>query len=371
MIAGLLERAHLDQVGHVHVEPVEDGWRLRFRHDDGLSDSRLADNDPLPSALSLLHRNLPIQARTLTSSLSGERHLVSIDRIETTDRHQYSVTLHGNALTPQRLDRLDMTAAQLKQLRSIQKARRGWIIVGSDASMDGEHVVRAIAQELIAPDRKLVCLEPARHPPLAGVTQIDARTPIATLLALDPDAVCMTAASDATTLTQLAWRATQDLLVVQRCSLRRPSEAIRQLSSLGLPSAWIAMNVPLIVMRHRVRSLCRSCRTMARADETLEPWRQSSDSDNLSAWLQRSLELRFDTGPGCEVCDGQALRGTRDITCLIELTDDVRQALFDGDIDAACRRVDAGSSLGHRLGEMVYSGIISATEVKRHLVPRY
>ena len=386
-----LLRAAARRVEHVHVEPAEDGWRLRWRRDDTLEERRLGDDDALPTALATLasegerHREASGRAdagtvgqTAFTARLEGARHVVTLDVRRVALGDTYVLTLHGRTLAPPRLDALVDDPLQLRTLRTLARRPVGWLPLAASSRLDGERLVRAFAQELASPEAKLVCLEPRHRPPLPRVVQLElgvaAGDGAASLVALDPDAVLLAASPPDRTLVELAARATEDLLVVHRVRARRPSEVMRRLLAIGLAPAWLALALPGIVVRHRVRLLCPHCRRPAPPDcgagHRLGTLRAHRVGD-VAAWLERSLAPRFEEGDGCAACAPLGGAGTRDVTDIVVPREDVREALLHGDVDFALRRVDADGELAERLTALVDAGTISATEAARHLVPRY
>lgn len=365
-------------VEHVHVEPSDPHqssepavtpWRLRFRHGDGLEEYRLPADHALPEALARLSADEP----SFTVSLGGQRQLVEIATRETTRGPSHLLTLHGNALAPRRLDEFGLDPRHLQALRARLSADGGgWLPVGSRSAVDGASLVRALAQELTSPERALLCLESGPHPPLPRVTQIDIASGLPTPLALDTDAVLLAASPPDAVLGTLAARAAEGLLVVQRTLARRASDPLARLLALGLAPAWLALNVPAVLMRYRVRLLCPHCRMRDREEEPRGLTGASHDPGivDVAAWLESSLAARYRRGGGCERCRGSGHVGVRDLTEIVTPDEETRAALLSGDVSTALARVDASSDLVSRLPALVASGEIAAEEATRLLMPR-
>ena len=376
------------------MEPAADGWRLRHRDDDVLLERRL-DDGALPRALARLDACLTARRPDATggpsadgapahrggdahgafsAKLAGERLLLSLVSVATSAGPTFLLTLHGRAVAPPPLDALGLDAGRLDTLRGRLGRGGGWLAVGAADTLAGERLVRAIALELVAPTRRLVCLEPPVHPPLAGVLQTGEERVLITPDALDADVVLLAATPSDTALGTLAAHAAEGLFVVQRCRARQVSDVLRRLLALGLAPAWIAHACQGVLMHHRVRLLCHHCRTRAVPDERGGHWLDTVGAppvQDIAAWLERSLQARFGAGEGCARCHGTGHAGVHELVDLVDLDEPARAALLAGDVERALASADAGGTLGRRLEALVAGGDVSAAETARHLPRRY
>ena len=381
-----LERAVAHEIEHVHVEPATDGWRVRHRLGDVLVETR-PDDRALPDALERLVTCLTADASgttatnarpggqlgAFTARIGGETRLVSAHRSVGSGGRSFRLSLHGNAVAPPRLDALGPDGTQLRAVRELLQRPSGWLAVGAADTFAGERLVRALAQELVSPDRRLVCLEPPVHPPLARVLQLVDERELVPCDALDADAVLLAATPSDAALRALAANAAERLLVVQRCRARRPSDVLRRLLAIGLAPAWVALAWGGALMHHRVRLVCHHCRVRTSPEEDGERWLDTLSAPpvrDVGAWLERSLQTRFREGGGCERCLGTGHAGVRDVIDLVGPDDALRRQLLDGEVDAALARIDTLGTLDRRLAALLASGDVSETETARHLPPR-
>lgn len=368
------------------VEPDGADWRLRYRHDDGLSELRLDRSAALPAALATLSRLLAGEARgedgDVLPSVRVPLHTAFALRLNDTPwwvelralpegpAASYELTLHPRPLAPPTLDALGLDPDQLLRLRERLRRRAGWLPLGVADAAGGARLVRAVAQEIVAPERRVVVLEPPLHPPLARVTQLDAGA-AAELVSLEADAVLLAATAPDAVLSALAARAAEGAFVVQRTAARHPSIVLARLLALGLSPAWIARSVPLVVMRHRLRRVCPACRIAAPSDCRDAHWLDTVHAPpvrDVSAWLARSIETRrYHRGVGCAHCHESGHDGVLDVFDLVALDRATRAALERDDVETALARVDAAGDLSRRLRALVAGGEITAAEAGRHL----
>jgi len=382
----VLENALAHGVVHLHLEPGGRHWRLRYRHDDGLDETLIEEHAALPEALSVLRERLAsIEPRPRSATagfstrLAGKAQLIELRTLRGPAGDTSQLTLHGHLIAPPRLDELCAEPARLAELRTLlARDGPGWLAIGAADEPGGAALVHAIAQEFASPDRKLWCIEPPWRAPLARVTSLERSASVDTLHGIDADAVLLAASPSDDALRCLAARATETLLVVQRCTARRPSDVARRLLAIGLSPSWLALAMPAIVMRHRVRRLCPDCRTrvMSDTDEAApigsdEAGGATTEPCDVGGWLERSLHSRFRRGEGCGRCHGTAHEGVHDVLDVIPLDEALRRALHGGDLDAAFVRLDRGRHLAARLSVLVASGEIGDDEAQRHLARRY
>lgn len=378
-LVSLLERARLRAVEHVHIEPTEDGARLRLRTEDGFDESRLTEDALLLTALRYVDEHLApaneASEHVFSVRLADGAQHVSVTRRTTRRGMTRVLTLHGSNLPPPRLDDLIDDARQLHKLREILVRSNGWIAVGTSTRLDGERLVRAIGQELASPDAKLIGIEPTLHPTVARIEQLDRHTTADAIDAFDPDTVLLCATPSDLTLTRLAASAAERRRVVHRSIARQPSAVLSRYLALGLPPNWLEHVLSAVVMRYHVRMLCHGCKRRLTSAEQIEPYAiaasASPDGAEVSNWLKRSLETRFEAGYGCESCDGTGHSGARIITDLLVIDAATRMALRTGDLDSALRRVDSARAINEVLERLIAEGEISPAEAARHLAQRH
>ena len=382
-------------VEHLHLEPTADGWRLRQRVDELLTESRLERDDPLAEALCRLDQRLPparpprrrapdaaevpasrVFLVRLPDAVADSRRLVELGRDGGDGTPPaYLLTLHDDPSAPPRLDACGLDAAQSRGVRErLATAAPGWIAVGGDSALQGARTVRAIGQELVSPERRLLALEGWPHPTLAGVTQTLDERDLVPVGAFDTDVALLVASPADTVLRALAARAAEHLLVVHHCRVRRPSDVLRRLLSLGLTSRWIALSCPFVLMQHRVRLVCHHCRVRelpGEGDAAAVGPLDAPPVQDVSAWLERSMRARFRAGTGCERCHGSGQRGLRTVVDVIVPDTTLRARLLAGDEGAALARIDTSGSLRRRLSALLERGEITSAEAARHLAGRY
>lgn len=413
-LLSLFARARARSVEHVHIEPTDDGARLRLRTADGFDESRLAADAPVLLACQRVDEQLALAGHAsgavFSVMLNDSLQHVSVTRRSTRRGVTRVLTLQGSELSPPRLEELIDDPRRLRRLRDILVRGNGWIAVGTSARLDGERLVRAIGQELASPDQKLIGIEPALHPTIARMEQFDRDTSADTIDAFDPDTVLLCATPSDVTLTRLAASAAERRRIIHRCQARQPSAVLNRYLALGLPLNWLEHVLSAVIMRYQLRLLCHGCRLRLSPEEQLEPYHHVTggsghDTDpfpaapcdtgladselyarelsaaelsdtarsrtGLSHWLARSFETRFEVGGGCDSCEGTGYAGVRIITDPVVIDAATRMALRTGDLDGAMRRVDSGKGLQEVLGRLVAAGEIAPAEAARHLAQRH
>lgn len=246
----LLARALERRVSDIHIDPVPDGFDIRFRI-DGLLQS--IDHVPPPTGQAIVNR-LMVMARLLTY----RRDIPQEGRIRFSHpspmdlRLSVIPTLHGlravirmpaDLIAPQRLDELNLSSASHQFLRQFCQADSGMLVIIGPAGSGKTTTIYAMLEHLSESrsGESIVSLEDPIERAIRGVTQIEVspfgelnyQTALKSILRQDPQILAIGEIRDGAT----ASLAIQAALTGHRllCTLHAgsPTGALRRLLEMG------------------------------------------------------------------------------------------------------------------------------------------
>lgn len=372
------------QADEIHLEPDDNCLRLRMRSSYSFSEERIENTDDYLNCLALLESYLheesahtPIRRSWFSFTLLTGPRLIQLDAVPTSRGDTYLITLlHDLKAPPPRLDELGLSRGQLTQLRDLLKNESGLLLIASGRTQARTQTARAIAQELVAPDRKIACIDSPGHPMLPRVTQLTVDNVVApaqqsvwsALSDLRCDAVvaCHTHSDDMSV--HLARLATESALVTQGVGVSSAADAVDYLLGLGVRSSTLARALSGILVQRQLQCLCPHCREPQAPDDLGTAWLAEHNpikGNNINHWMRHRMRASFSTAKGCEKCQFTGNGKTLELFALVTLEDDIRDALYDNDIRFALGRLREAPLMNRDLQRLAQEGIITLAEAAR------
>lgn len=390
------ERASWDTLGNVlheakdrdafeiHFEPENDCLRVRFRSLFEFTEIRLEDSAHYLRALARLQSSLwqpdhgnAARRGWFNFMVSNTACLYQLDVVHISKGVTYLLThLEDSQQQPARLEDLGLNRVQLSTLKEALQRKNGLVVVAADQPQARRKTTRAIAQNLVSPDMKVVMADTPMHPVIPRTTQVGMDFPASdsqhetwkAMCQLGADAIVTTQTLEDKAARRLINQAAEQTLVVNSVTANSAAGCLGRLLGLGVPSETLAHCLTAIVLQHRARCLCPYCRVPASPDDAGTAWlaRYSPiQSGNINDWLRHRMRSSFSTSEGCDRCNGSGNRNWLDIFDVITVTNELRDALYDADYRYAFALAEQQRTLGSSLLKLAQEGIISLSEAVR------
>jgi general secretion pathway protein E len=315
-IPALLEDAQRENVSDIHLDPVRDGYLLRFRRDGSLMEIALLDHD---LGLHLLRSfksqadldpgfELRPQSGRARFSVAGKPVSVRVATAPGVHGEKLALrlpTLEAAGLT---LNQLGLSPHDHESILSHIHDVRGMILVSGPTGAGKTTTLYALLKELQQSNRSIVSIEDPVEYAIDGVTQIQIHEKqgvtfaegVTGLLRLDPDIVVVGEIRDHASARAALEVAQAGHACLSTLHARDAAATVSVLRNFGYADHDIASIVDLIVSQRLVRRLCESCRhqesTSAEEKQALIMWGQPVPSQ---CWHS----------VGCEDCSGSGYRG--------------------------------------------------------------
>lgn len=343
LVASAVERGASD----IHIEPLEDHVRIRYRIDGELQAFETLERS--------LHLGLVSRVKILARLNIAEQRLPQDGRIriavrgrEIDLRISTSPTLHGEGVVLRILDRQEVSLDfgslgyarnAILQLHHLISAPNGIILVTGPTGSGKTTTLYAALTLLNQPNAKVFTVEDPIEYQLKGVSQILVRPQIGldfasilrSVLRQDPDIIMVGEIRDSETAKIAVQASLTGHLVLSTLHTNSAADSITRLRNIGVDNFLLASSVRAIVAQRLVRRLCNHCKKRS------EPPRATS----LGIKSQRERNSNF--GPtGCKTCHGTGFSGRTVIYEILEITEKIRSAILnevpDSEIEVLARQ---------------------------------
>ena len=365
-VNSLISQALSERASDIHLEPLEEGFRVRYRI-DGILDGRAAPARQLRAAvvsrlklmagLDIAERRLPQDGRIRTKVLGRDLDL----RVATMP------TLHGESLAVRLLDAATAAAFDLQSLglgetllermERLAMLSHGLLLVTGPTGSGKTTTLHAALKRVNSMERKIVTIEDPVEYHVEGVNQIHVNPAVGLTFATglrhivrqDPDVIMVGEIRDRETAEIAVRAALTGHSVYSTLHTNDAPSAITRMVDMGVEHYLLASSLVAVLAQRLVRLLCIRCRT---------------PGDSVPGPAGRVV--RTWTAPGCEACQGRGYRGRIGIFELLEVDDSIRGIISrNGSAPSVAEAARSGGmrSLPEDGWDKVEQGLTSVEEV--------
>ncbi|MDX6766363.1 MAG: GspE/PulE family protein [Candidatus Methylacidiphilales bacterium] len=335
----ILQEALRQHATDVHVEPLEDDLRIRYRIDGVLSET------PVPSNIQMLKASVIARLKIMANLDIAEKRLPQDGRInleyegEAIDVRVATIpTVHGETVSLRLLGqekfdfiRLRLEPAQEKIVRDLIKLPNGIILVTGPTGSGKSTTLYTLLSMLNTLERRIVTVEDPVEHKLSGVMQIAIKPEIdltfakglRSILRADPNVIMVGEMRDFETAEIAIRAALTGHLVFSTLHTNDAIGGITRLIDMGVEPFLVASSVRAFIAQRLVRTLCPHCRQKTdHAPEYLRDIRYPFPSEAVYKAV------------GCERCRLTGYDGRLALYEVVPVTPHLH--------DAICRRATTG-----------------------------
>lgn len=374
LLQSIFEDAVQMSASDIHIEPDDHKLRIRQRVDGVLLESVINEKNiaaalvlrlKLMSGLDISEKRLPQDGRT-NIKIKGR----SIDvRVSTMPiQHGESVVMRlldqsAGLLT---LDQTGMPERLLKRFRTLLQRPHGMILVTGPTGSGKTTSLYGALSELNLPSKKIITVEDPVEYRLPRINQVQVNSKIGlnftnvlrTTLRQDPDIIMVGEMRDQETVEIGLRGALTGHLVLSTLHTNDSISSAIRLLDMGAPGYLVASSLRAIIAQRLVRRICKNCRTEYRPDEDEAFWIESIEKG--------ASRYKFYKGTGCQTCNQTGYRGRVGVFELLEMTEDMMNALKDADTSAfsrICKKAPGFVPLANSALQYAKVGLTSVEEV--------
>lgn len=331
----------------VHIEPVQDGVKIRYRLDGVLQDVvKLPPNvtNSIMSRLKFLAKlkldvaKLPQDGRfTISDTYDNKPHELDI-RVATVP------VQYGEAITMRLLDRsnlslsidsLGLTGEALKKVLDAIKRPQGLVLESGPTGSGKTTTLYALLAMLNDPGKKIITLEDPVEYRMEGIMQsqikpdegYDFGEGFRSVLRLDPDIVMVGEIRDQLTAEMATQASLTGHIVLSTLHTNDAPTAIPRLIDLGVRPFLLSNAVNVVIAQRLVRKVCSECATEVKPEPeviTEVRTRLKEEPKALEA-LPPEKEWLYLLGSGCAKCNNTGYRGRIGIYEVLVPSDEIER----------------------------------------------
>src|SRR5689334_21044278 len=373
----IIREAIVERATDIHVEPLENDIRIRYRIDGILHEVAV------PPQLRLLHSAIISRLKVMSQMDIAERRLpqdgrmnlqannqeidVRVSTIPTVNGESISLRLLSRGGQQFGFERLDLSKQQEKAIRHLLAQPNGIILLTGPTGCGKSTSLCCFLSSINSVQRRIITIEEPVEYKLAGVLQMDVKPEINFTIARglrhtlrqDPNVVMVGEIRDVETADIAIRAAMTGPLVFSTLHTNDAVGGITRLLDMDVEPFLLASVVKSFIAQRLVRTICPDCS---------EPVDYPPDYLAEIGFPVRELGTRFQRGRGCDQCRQTGYQGRAAIYEICVITEPLRKLIMqkrDGGELKQCAIVEGMETLRHDGWRRVAQGKTTIEEVVR------
>jgi general secretion pathway protein E/type IV pilus assembly protein PilB len=366
----LITEAYHQRASDIHLEPLAEEFRVRYRIDGAL---REIEGPPIN-----LHPSVISRIKIMAHMKIAEKRLPQDGRIEINldgrnlDLRVSSIpTNHGESIVLRILDKQNLQLGlpnlgfQPRDLQTFERLIQypdGILLTTGPTGSGKTTTLYACLNHLNRPDRKIITVEDPVEYQLSGVNQVHVRSDIGltfsaalrSILRQAPNTIMIGEIRDKETAEIAVNAALTGHLVLSTLHTNDAPSAVTRLADIGIKPFLISSSIRGIMAQRLVRTICPHCKTPYTPDDA-----ERAIASSVSELYR---------GEGCPECAQSGYSGRKGIFELLNVDDQIRELIHSGTTATQLRRQARASGM-HSLREdgirKAINGITTLSEVLR------
>ncbi len=333
LVNQMFEQAIQLRASDIHIEPMEDGIRVRYRIDGVMKTERVLPRHmqgmltarlKIMSNLNIAERRIPQDGR-IQLQMDFKDIDVRVSTLPTIYGEKIVLRLLDltNALVE--LDKLGLSKRNLGMLKELIQMPNGTVLVTGPTGSGKSTTLYAMLNELNREEANIITVEDPVEYQLDGINQVQVNENIGmtfasalrSILRQDPDIIMVGEIRDVETAEIAIRAALTGHTVFSTLHTNDAVSSITRLADMGIPPFLIASAINGVIAQRLVRRICKDCRQEYQATE-----------QEKAIFAQRGLRVEtLWRGTGCGSCMLTGYRGRIAVHEVFKMDDKLRHML--------------------------------------------
>ena len=330
LVKSMIEQAVRQRASDIHIEPLEDQVRIRYRIDGALYEKITYSPRLLPAitarikiigGMDISEKRKPQDGR-ITQVVDRQEFDIRVSILPTVYGEKTVMRLTSKSGLTREKSQLGFRPNELKQFDHILKNPHGIILVTGPTGSGKSTTLYTALSELNTEDVNIITVEDPVEANINGINQVHVNpkadltfaTALRSILRQDPDIIMIGEIRDGETAGIAVQASITGHLVVSTLHTNSTSASIGRLVDMGVESYLLADSVVGIIAQRLVRRLCPSCKKPVLADEEQKELLQ----------VDKDTELTIYEPCGCTSCDNTGYKGRIGVYEIMEITPELR-----------------------------------------------
>ncbi|MFH1426235.1 MAG: GspE/PulE family protein [Candidatus Kerfeldbacteria bacterium] len=353
IVSVILRYAVEGNASDVHIEPMDDETRVRYRVDGVLHTSLQVPKNVHDSVVARIKvlSNLKLDETRLPQDgrfrMSFDKRDIDfrVSTLPLIGREKVVLRILDTESGVQSPEELGYSDRNLEVITEHMKIPHGMLLITGPTGSGKSTTLYAMLQMLNIESRNIITLEDPVEYHIQGISQSQVRPEIGlsfsnglrSILRQDPDIIMVGEVRDAETAELAVHAALTGHMLLSTLHTNNALGAIPRLVDMGIEPFLISSSLNLIAAQRLVRKICDDCKEDLTLPVEMESSvlveLQSIPKQSLPKDITSTLPLKVSRGKGCERCDNTGYRGRVSISEIIEITDRFKEIIAEGQIN--------------------------------------
>jgi general secretion pathway protein E/type IV pilus assembly protein PilB len=331
--------AHHDRGTDIHIEPLENDLRIRYRIDGVLHptplppqmkrfQSAIISRIKVMAGMDIAEKRLPQDGR-ISLKVKGEEIDVRVSTMPTVYGESVSLRLLMRSSGMYGMDKLGLFPDDEEILHRLIRRPHGILLVTGPTGSGKSTSLYAWLHTINSVDKRILTVEDPIEYEMAGINQIQMKPEIGLTFAVglrhilrqDPDVIMVGEIRDQETADIAIRAALTGHLVFSTLHTNDSAGGVTRLVDMGIEPFLVASSVEALVAQRLVRRLCPKCK---------RPWTVDMPFlESLGFPLSKLLTGTICEPVGCEECRGTGYAGRTGIYEILLVSDAIRQMIVE------------------------------------------
>jgi type II secretion system protein E len=335
----IIAEAMSDRATDIHVEPLEQELRIRYRIDGMLYEaaippsikrfqSAIISRVKIMADLNIAERRLP-QDGKIKVKMADKEYDLRVSTVPTPYGESIAIRILSRDSELISLDKLGLDAHNAGLLRVMIQKPHGILFVTGPTGSGKSTTLYASLSEINKVDKKILTVEDPIEYRILGVTQVQVQEHIdltfkhvlRSFLRQDPDVIMVGETRDPETASTAVQAALTGHLVFSTLHTNDAAGAVSRLLDMGIEPFLIASSLEGLIAQRLVRVLCPNCKQPFQPGPEVLARLSLSRLDTTGAIFMKPT--------GCEKCRYTGFRGRTAIYEIIKITEELKKLIVE------------------------------------------
>jgi len=378
LVAKIVSQALRDRTSDIHIEPLDDRLRIRFRIDGHLVEAfslPLSAHNALTSRLKIMSEMNIVEKRApqdgqFSTKVDGKEIDVRVATVATVFGEKIVMRILDKSKSQVGLGELGMPKETYSAYSKLVHAPFGMVICAGPTGAGKTTTLYATLLEINSTGKNVTTVEDPVEYVFPGINQVQTNekagltfaTGLKALLRQDPDTILVGEIRDADTARIAIQSALTGHFVLSSLHGTDAVAALHRLLDMGIEAFLVASAIVGVVSQRLLRKMCDNCK---------EPY--TPGAEELAVFRQHSggsEKTEFFRGAGCSYCSGTGYRDRIGVYELLRITPEIRRLIVGWATTEELRRLAVAQGMRTMLREamqMVEDDVTTVNEVVRTL----
>ena len=378
LVTRIVSQAMRDRASDIHVEPLDDKLRIRYRIDGHLVEafslpigvhSALTSRLKIMSSMNIVEKRRP-QDGQFSMTIDGKDVDVRVGSVATVFGEKIVMRILDKGRSMIGLNQLGFPRETYLHYSKMVHAPFGMVICAGPTGAGKTTTLYATLQEINSNGKNVTTVEDPVEYVFPGINQIQTNeqagltfaTGLKAILRQDPDVILVGEIRDADTARIAIQSALTGHFVLSSLHGTDSVAALHRFLDMGIEAFLIASSVVGVIGQRLLRRICDACK---------EPY--TPGADELAVFRQHSGgsdKSQFFRGAGCNYCAGTGYRDRIGVYELLRITPELRRLIVGWATTEELRRLAVAQGMRTMLREamaLVENDVTTVPEVVKTL----